>query len=206
MSIIVLGDAAVGKTSLLKMYDEKTFQPAHMATLGLDYVSKNYQPPNNGNEGKAIPVKIWDTAGQERFRTLTHSFYKQGHGIIIVFAVNDMTSFEHVGTWLASIKEHADPSVIKILVGNKCDVEGERKVSYQEAETLAKQNGMKYYDTSAKTDLNVTAFMEDLFGQVYNEKFNDNKEATREQSIVITKKTNEKEGNEGETKKPGCKC
>ena len=187
MSIIVLGDAAVGKTSLLKMYDEKKFQPAHMATLGLDYVSKNYQPPNNGNGGKAIPVKIWDTAGQERFRTLTHSFYKQGHGIIVVFAVNDMTSFEHVGTWLASIKEHADPSVIKILVGNKCDVEGERKVSYQEAETLAKQNGMKYYDTSAKTDMNVTEFMDDLFGDVYQEKFSDSPKA-RDQSIVMNRK------------------
>ena len=163
MSIIVLGDAAVGKTSLLKMYDEKKFQPAHMATLGLDYVSKNYLPPQGGNNGKPVPVKIWDTAGQERFRTLTHSFYKQGHGIIVAFAVNDMTSFEHVGTWLASIKEHADPTVIKILVGNKVDLEGERKVSFQEAETLAKANGMKYYDTSAKTNLNVMEFMEDLF-------------------------------------------
>ena len=88
-----------------------------------------------------------------------------------------MTSFEHVGTWLASIKEHADPTVIKILVGNKVDLEGERKVSFQEAETLAKANGMKYYDTSAKTNLNVMEFMEDLFSQVYIEKLSDSPKA-----------------------------
>ena len=145
-----------------------------MATLGLDFISKQHTD-NSTNE--TCSVKIWDTAGQERFRTLTHSFYKQGHGIIVAFAVNDMTSFEHVGTWLASIKEHADPTVIKILVGNKVDLEGERKVSFQEAETLAKANGMKYYDTSAKTNLNVMEFMEDLFSQVYIEKLSDSPKA-----------------------------
>ena len=182
LSIIILGDGAVGKTSLLKMYDEKKFQPAHMATLGLDYISKTYEPKS---ASKPVAVKIWDTAGQERFRTLTHSFYKQGHGIIIAFAVNDTGTFQSVSTWLNSIKEHADPSVIKILVGNKVDLESERKVSYQEAESLAKENGMHYYDTSAKNDYNIDAFMDDLIGQVYDQKFGDNTEK-REPTVVIT--------------------
>jgi small GTP-binding protein len=164
ISVIILGDGAVGKTSLLKMYDEKKFQPAHMATLGLDYISKTYNPKDGG---KSCAVKIWDTAGQERFRTLTHSFYKQGHGIIIGFAVNDIGTFQSVQTWLNSIKEHADPNVIKILVGNKCDLEGERKVSYEEANKLAQENNMHYYDTSAKNDMNIDAFMDDLIGQVH---------------------------------------
>ena len=100
MNIIILGDGAVGKTSLLKMYDEKEFPDAHMATLGLDFITKKWS-----NEGGKDPisVKIWDTAGQERFRTLTHSFYKQGNGIIVAFAVNDSGTFKSVSTWLASI-------------------------------------------------------------------------------------------------------
>ena len=165
LSIIILGDGAVGKTSLLKMYDEKKFQDAHMATLGLDFISKQYTPPNGDD---SISVKIWDTAGQERFRTLTHSFYKQGNGIIIAFAVNDTGTFQNIATWLSSIKEHADPKVVKILVGNKCDLEHERKVTKQEAEQLAADNGMHYYDTSAKNDYNIDAFMDDLIGQVYD--------------------------------------
>ena len=155
-----------------------------MATLGLDYISKTYNPKDGG---KACAVKIWDTAGQERFRTLTHSFYKQGHGIIIAFAVNDIGTFQSVQTWLNSIKEHADPNVIKILVGNKCDLESERKVSYEEANTLAKENNMHYYDTSAKNDMNIDAFMDDLIGQVYEQKFGDPNAKPREQSVVISK-------------------
>jgi len=78
--------------------------------------------------------------------------------------VNDVGTFQSVSTWLNSIKEHADPNVIKILVGNKCDLEGERKVSYDEASQLAKANNMHYYDTSAKNDMNIDAFMDDLIG------------------------------------------
>ena len=168
ISLIILGNGAVGKTSLLKMYDEKKFVESHMATLGLDYISKTYNPTNGG---KPASIKIWDTAGQERFRTLTHSFYKQGHGIIVAFAVTDQQSFTDVTTWLNSIREHADPNVVKVLVGNKCDLENERRVSYQEAADLAKANGMHYYDTSAKNDYQIDTFMDDLIGQVYEQKF-----------------------------------
>ena len=74
LNIVVLGDGSVGKTSLLKMYAEGQFSDNHMATLGLDYVCKNFTPP--GLDQQEMQVKIWDTAGQERFRTLTHSFYR----------------------------------------------------------------------------------------------------------------------------------
>ena len=73
INLILLGDGSVGKTSMIKMYSEKKFDTAHMATLGLDFVSKTYRPPGSDRD---MQVKIWDTAGQERFRTLTLSFYK----------------------------------------------------------------------------------------------------------------------------------
>ena len=117
-NIITLGDGAVGKTSLLKMYSEKKFTQSHMATLGLDFVSKTY---NSKTSEKQMLVKIWDTAGQERFRTLTLSFYKQAQGVILVFDVTNQESFKNVLMWLESIYENADPNVRKILVGNKID-------------------------------------------------------------------------------------
>ena len=110
---------------MIKMYAEKKFQPSHMATLGLDFVSKTYKPPGSDKE---MQVKIWDTAGQERFRTLTLSFYKQAQGIIIAFDVTNEESFRNVQGWLESIYQHAPANVAMILVGNKCDLSDDRKI------------------------------------------------------------------------------
>jgi small GTP-binding protein len=100
-----------------------------MATIGLDYVSTSYKTPNS----EEIAVKIWDTAGQERFKTITYSFYKQANGVIITFDVTNQLSFSNIKTWLESINTHADPNIVKILVGNKIDLEDDRKVSTEEA-------------------------------------------------------------------------
>ena len=104
INIIVLGDGAVGKTSLLKMYAEGKFQESHMATLGLDYVSKPFTPKDSNTE---LAVKIWDTAGQERFRTLTHAFYKQANGVVVTFDVTNEETFKNVRKWMESIFDHA---------------------------------------------------------------------------------------------------
>ena len=105
INIIVLGDGAVGKTCLLKRYAQGEFIESHMATLGLDYVSKNFQPKGSDQE---LQAKIWDTAGQDRFRTLTHSFYRQAQGVIVAFDLTNEESFKNVRMWMESISEHAD--------------------------------------------------------------------------------------------------
>ena len=163
VNLILLGDGSVGKTSIIKMYAEKKFQPSHMATLGLDFVSKNYKPKSYDKE---MQVKIWDTAGQERFRTLTLSFYKQAQGIIITFDVCNEESFRNVHGWMESIQKHGQANVAMILVGNKCDMKDERKVYEAEARALAKQFGMNYYDVSAKENLNIDEVFVDLMEQV----------------------------------------
>ena len=108
------------------MYAEKKFEANHLATLGLDFVSKTYQPPNSDQE---MQVKIWDTAGQERFRTLTLSFYKQAQGVVLCFDVTNQKSFDNVRMWFEQIESHADAGIAKILVGNKIDLTDERKIS-----------------------------------------------------------------------------
>ena len=117
-----------------------------MATIGLDYVSTTYKSPYSED----IAVKIWDTAGQERFKTITYSFYKQANGVIVTFDVTNQLSFTNVKTWLESIYQHADPSIVKVLVGNKIDLEDERKVTQADAKALADQHKMMYFETSAK--------------------------------------------------------
>ena len=131
VNIIVLGDQAVGKSSLIKQYDKKEFTDNHLATLGVDFVSTTYQPPNGGNE---MQVKIWDTAGQERFRTLTLSFYRQNQGVILCFDVTNQKSFDNVRMWLQQIEDNADAGIAKILVGNKVDLVDDRKITKEQAQ------------------------------------------------------------------------
>ena len=97
INIIVLGDGAVGKTSLLKMYAEGKFTESHMATLGLDYVSKAFTPEGAPNE---MQVKIWDTAGQEKYRAITSAHYKRSVGALVVYDVCNRDSFEALETWI----------------------------------------------------------------------------------------------------------
>ena len=152
MNLIILGDGSVGKTSMIKMYAEKKFTATHMATLGLDFAQKNVMIPGFDKE---MQVKIWDTAGQERFRTLTESFYKQGQGIIIAFDVTNEESFRNVQGWLHSIQQHAPENICMVLAGNKCDMPENRRVFKPEIDELAAAHGLKYFEVSAKENMNI---------------------------------------------------
>lgn len=174
-------------------YQDKQFTQSHMATIGLDYVSSTYKSP----KGEDIAVKIWDTAGQERFRTITYSFYKQANGVIVTFDITNPTSFNNVKNWLESIYQHADPSIVKALVGNKIDLADQRAVSYEEAKRLADSNKMPYFETSAKLNANVDELINFMMEQVYQKMWANtgSGEGGRETNTVVIK--NHKEGNGG---------
>ena len=87
-------------------------------------------------DNKKIRLQIWDTAGQERFKTITQTYYKGSMGILMTFSLGDLNSFQTLENWLRQIKTHASEDVVKILVGNKCDLP-ERKVSSEEAQRMA---------------------------------------------------------------------
>jgi Ras-related protein Rab-1A len=111
-------------------------------------------------DGKVIKLQIWDTAGQERFRTITSSYYRGAHGIIVVFDVTDQESFNNVKQWLNEIDRYANESVNKLLVGNKSDLTEKRVVEYNTAKAFADEIGIPYIETSAKNANNVEqAFM-----------------------------------------------
>jgi len=109
------------------------------------------------DNGKIIKLQIWDTAGQERFRTITSSYYRGAHGIIVVYDISDNVSFNNVRQWLQEIDRYACESVTKLLVGNKSDLdaEGKRAVAYETAKDFADQLGLTLIETSAKDATNV---------------------------------------------------
>ena len=106
-------------------------------------------------DGQNIKLQIWDTAGQERFRTLTASYYRGAHGIIIVYDVTDRETFDNVKQWMHEIERFANDNVCKVLVGNKVDLVEKRQVSKQEGEDFAKQYDIPYIETSAKSNISV---------------------------------------------------
>lgn len=101
--------------------------------------------------GKNVKLQIWDTAGQERFKNITSTYYRGGNGILVVYDITDRESFSNLNSWLIEIEKSASKNVYKLLIGNKCDLEEKRAVSFQEGKDFAETNGMKFIETSAKT-------------------------------------------------------
>ena len=149
-----MGDSGVGKSCIILRYIENNFSTNLRNSIGVDFKLKNIELDN-----KKIKLQIWDTAGQERFRTITTSYYKGAHAILIVFDITDRESFEHVRNWMADIDKFAKEGVLRILVGNKCDLENSRQVKKEEGNEIANKYGIKYIETSAKETTNI----EDLF-------------------------------------------
>ena len=118
--------------------------------VGVDFIQTQYKKGE-----QVFDVKIWDTAGQERFKTITYQFYRQANGMIIAFDLTNPESFENVKTWMNSIYKHADPNIAKVLVGNKLDLDDQRIVSTHEAQKIAQDHGMEYFETSAKNNTNI---------------------------------------------------
>jgi Ras-related protein Rab-8A len=96
-----------------------------------------------------------DTAGQERFRTITTAYYRGAMGILLVYDVTDEQSFQNIRNWIRNIEQHAADNVDKILVGNKCDMLSEKLVETARGQALADEYGIKFFETSAKTNQNV---------------------------------------------------
>jgi Ras-related protein Rab-1A len=148
--MLIIGDSGVGKSSLMNRFSDNVFSESYINTIGVDFKIRTIEV-----NGKMIKLQIWDTAGQERFRTIVSAYYRGAHGIMIVFDITDRDSFTNVAMWHNEIQKYAVPNIKTILIGNKADVESKRQVDYSEAKEYADSMNMTYFETSAKTALNV---------------------------------------------------
>ena len=161
--LLIIGDMTVGKTSLLSRYSKGVFNTSYLATVGLDNFTKDEVIDN-----KTVRIKIWDTAGQEKFQSLTKGFFRNAQGIMVVYDVTNVETYENLKYWTQSIKTHMGSDIDKIsviVIGNKID-SNEREVNKQEAEIYCSEMGYPYFETSAKTGENVNKTIKYLVKEV----------------------------------------
>jgi len=172
--LLLIGDSSVGKSCFLLRFADDSYVDSYISTIGVDFggcfscilAGRSTDHPfplvlfgqkirTIEMDGKTIKLQIWDTAGQERFRTITSSYYRGAHGIIIVYDITDIESFNNVKQWLSEIDRYANDSVCKLLVGNKCDLAESRAVETAAAQAYADEIGIPFLETSAKESINV---------------------------------------------------
>ncbi|CAD8137047.1 unnamed protein product [Paramecium octaurelia] len=161
VKILMLGEGAVGKSSLLNRYVDEKFSENIQATLGVEYRQKILTQGE-----KQLIVQVWDTAGQERFRVITPIFYRNAQGVSLVYSVVDKNSFQQVQTWIDNLKDQIDCEQVSIvLVANKCDI-AQREVTTLEGQQLAQKYQIKYFECSARTGAQVKEMYTELVQQI----------------------------------------
>mmetsp|Transcript_27510 Transcript_27510/g.50768 ORF Transcript_27510/g.50768 Transcript_27510/m.50768 type:complete len:215 (-) Transcript_27510:1098-1742(-) len=147
---IIIGDTGVGKSCLLLQFTDRRFQPVHDLTIGVEFGARMINIDN-----KPIKLQIWDTAGQESFRSITRSYYRGAGGALLVYDITRRETFNHLATWLEDARQHANPEMTIMLIGNKSDLAHRRAVSYEEGEAFAKEHNLIFMETSARSAQNV---------------------------------------------------
>jgi len=163
--VVVLGDAGVGKTSVIQRFTAGTYDEFTKATIGASFASQTVRASN----GENIKLAIWDTAGQEQFQSMAPIYYRNASAGVVIFDLLDMNSFTKAKFWIDQLQTNGPPGVVITIVGNKVDREIERKVPAEIAQEYAKEIDAGYFETSAKTGHDVS----ELFTHVANEVFAD---------------------------------
>ena len=185
--IMVLGESKVGKTSLIKRYTKDQFGGVYLTTVGMDFQDKIIEI-----EDKKVRLQVWDTAGQERFRNVTKSYFQSSHGLLVVYDITDKESFDKIKFWIENIKNNAPENAKLILVGNKCDLANERKVTIEDGENKARNYNIKFFESSAKDGTNVNELFFYLANEIYqNDK---TKEKDNKKTMQLDSKKKEKKG------------
>mmetsp|Transcript_62544 Transcript_62544/g.136950 ORF Transcript_62544/g.136950 Transcript_62544/m.136950 type:complete len:208 (-) Transcript_62544:58-681(-) len=156
--VVVLGDEAAGKTSLVRRYMYDTFEEGTAPTVGMDFQSKTAYL----EDGRSLRLQLWDTAGQERFRSLIPSYIRDAAAAVVVYDITRQSSFQGTRSWVADVRAERGNESVLALVGNKSDLASDRQVSEEEGKELAKELGLMFMETSAKRGENVTTLFQQL--------------------------------------------
>jgi small GTP-binding protein len=174
--VLLIGDDKVGKTSMIDRFFDNKFHETYLQTIGCDF--RKY-------EDNDLKMLIWDLAGAERFRSIVTSYFRGAAGIFVVYDISNRQSFENIKGWMDSIDVYvSDKKEIKfVLVGNKTDLDKERKVTQEEGVKMAKQYNMEFFETSVKDNTNIIKCIDKMTILLRNSSLGYTNEATHVSAI-----------------------
>ena len=161
--IIIVGDSGVGKSNILGRYINNIFKQDTKSTVGVEFASKKIKA-----NGVNIKLQIWDTAGQERYRSITSAYYRGSKGCFIVYDISSLQTFESVEKWYEEVLKSGEKDISIILIGNKCDLENERKVTVEMGENKARNLNCPFFETSALNNIHIEDVFQSIAENIYN--------------------------------------
>ena len=163
--LIFIGDSSVGKSCLTTKAVKNEFEDYYQATVGFEFMTFNLKLND-----KIIKFQIWDTCGQEIYKSLISNFYRNSSLAVLVYSIDNKESFNHIENWLNDLKSQANEDVRIFLVGNKADLEEERKVTKEEGEKYKLDYNLDLFmETSAKTGQNARNVLIEAAKILYND-------------------------------------
>ena len=192
--IVLIGDTSVGKTNILSKYLSNEFDPDSKATVGVEFGTRDFKIENN-----TVKVQIWDTAGQERYRSITNAYYKGAKGSLLVYDITNPKTFENVDKWLSDLKTNAEEKISVVLVGNKTDLESDRKISLEQGKEKAELFKLAFIETSALNGNNIEKAFNELISDVYK---NHHELFEKQAKVEITEKAIDLEHTEENKENP----
>lgn len=148
--LVLLGESAVGKSSLVLRFVKGQFHEYQESTIGAAFLTQTITLDDS-----IIKFEIWDTAGQERYHSLAPMYYRGAQAAIVVYDITNKDSFDKAKSWIEELQRQANSNIIMALAGNKNDLEASRAVSHEDGSKFADENGLLFLETSAKTAINV---------------------------------------------------
>ncbi|KAL8249265.1 hypothetical protein R6Q59_006133 [Mikania micrantha] len=160
--LVLIGDSGVGKSNLLSRFTRNEFNLETKSTIGVEFATRSLNV-----DGKVIKAQIWDTAGQERYRAITSAYYRGAVGALLVYDVTRHATFENIARWLKELRDHTDPNIVVMLIGNKSDLRHLLAVSTEDGKTLAEAESLYFMETSALEATNVENAFSEVITQIY---------------------------------------
>ncbi|VAI77339.1 hypothetical protein VPH35_124106 [Triticum aestivum] len=160
--VVLIGDSGVGKSNLLSRFTRNEFSLESKSTIGVEFATRSLQV-----DGKVVKAQIWDTAGQERYRAITSAYYRGAVGALLVYDVTRHATFENAERWLKELRDHTDPNIVVMLVGNKSDLRHLVAVPTDEGKAFAERESLYFMETSALESTNVEDAFAEVLKQIY---------------------------------------
>ncbi|KAG6589246.1 Ras-related protein Rab11D [Cucurbita argyrosperma subsp. argyrosperma] len=160
--LVLIGDSGVGKSNLLSRFTKNQFNLESKSTIGVEFATKNLEI-----DGKVIKAQIWDTAGQERYRAITSAYYRGAVGALLVYDVTRRPTFENAARWLKELRNHTDPNMVVMLIGNKCDLRHLVLVPTEDGKSFSEMESLYFMETSALDATNVESAFTEVLSQIY---------------------------------------